>query len=144
MDAQISMWAALIGAGLVLAVLILAGAHLLANYQGASYKCSVVGPRSAAAALDSEPIGRFSYWTLGRECEWPRADGDGTVVATNGAEGSLLLLAVMPAVASGGLAMAMARRRRYWLLLDVAEDSVPPNYAQPPAAPAANERPSSS
>jgi len=80
---------ALILLGISAALGVVAFTWLAASYGGLDHKCIVDGPRrdSAPFALVSEAVrvhGYFSWWPLGRTCDWERADGQGFVTAGPG------------------------------------------------------------
>lgn len=93
--------------GAIVFLVTLGGAFVIANYKTAEYKCLVEGPHSPLAEISEDSTvlrnARFSVWPLGRECEWRRADGAGTVTAdSNNWPGTAVLL-VAGSTAVGGL-----------------------------------------
>lgn len=82
-------------------------AHFLATYQGLDYKCTVDGPHSPFALITEAPVavGRFGHWPLGRECEWPLADGTGTIVAHSESWTGTFALVSSLVIAFGGLVL---------------------------------------
>ncbi|MBC7763045.1 MAG: hypothetical protein H7201_14880 [Candidatus Saccharibacteria bacterium] len=88
---------ALILLGVCAALGVVAFTWLAATYGGLHYKCIVEGPRrdSAPFALVSEEArvhGYFSWWPLGRTCDWERADGQGFVPAGPGWTNTILFV----------------------------------------------------
>ncbi|MCU1408175.1 MAG: hypothetical protein JWM23_255 [Microbacteriaceae bacterium] len=86
-EARSSAGGVFLTAGTVVALGVVLLSYVPAMYHGADYKCLVEGPFSAQAEISERPgiaTGRFSFWPLGRECEWARADGRGTVVVNSG------------------------------------------------------------
>jgi hypothetical protein len=78
---------------------LIASSALASSRGGMEYNCMVAGPvptEPPLAVVSEAPgivEGSFSVWPLGRQCEWNRADGRGTVVADSGAWGSTALAA---------------------------------------------------
>jgi hypothetical protein len=102
--------------GAFMVLMVITFAHLIATYHGLEYGCLVDGPRSTLAIISEAPgivEGRFSYWPLGRECEWVRADGNGTVVARPESwTGTLALVASASIALSGIVLIGLATFRR--------------------------------
>ena len=97
----------LIVAGLGAAVLVTAGAYLVAVHGGLDYACAVEGPFSPLAEMSERAdgvSGSFSWWPLGRNCTWAAASGTGTVLATSG-WGHTVFLAVSLGVAAVGIGL---------------------------------------
>jgi hypothetical protein len=96
---------ALLALGLFLGLAIYCLWFVASTYQGLDYKCLVEGPYSPLAVVSEASgivTGRFGHWPLGRECEWLRADGAGTIVAqSNNWTGSVELLASTGIALSG-------------------------------------------
>lgn len=102
----------LIVVGVIAAVGVVAVAWLSATYGGLDYKCVVEGPRRTAApfALASEAVrvsGSFSFWPLGRACDWQRADGQGFVTAGPGWTTTIIFLVGVGIASIGGLLLAV-------------------------------------
>jgi H+/Cl- antiporter ClcA len=100
--------------GVLCALIVFTLVYLGATYQGLDYKCWTAGPRSPLAEISEDPAvvtGSFSYWPIGRECEWRRAGGDGTVVVPSDWAGTgAVLLPLL--IALGGLFLIGLRRFR--------------------------------
>src|SRR5690554_842110 len=94
-------------AGAAVSVGLVASSALVASHGGHDYKCMVEGPvpTEPPLAVVSEASGivegSFTLWPIGRQCEWDRADGNGTVTANSGAWGTT-------AFAGGGALLALA------------------------------------
>lgn len=84
----------LLFAGAAVCLSLVASSAMVSSRGGMEYNCMVSGPvpTEPPLAVVSEASGivegSFSVWPLGRQCEWDRADGRGTVVANSGAWGS--------------------------------------------------------
>ena len=97
----------LIVAGLGAAVVVTAGAYLVAVHGGLDYACAVEGPFSPLAEMSERAdivSGSFSWWPLGRNCTWAAASGTGTVLATSD-WGHTVFLAVSLGVAAVGIGL---------------------------------------
>lgn len=86
-----------------------AALQLLAGiWKGPTYKCLVEGPSSPLGEVSERSgivTGSASFWPLGRECEWARADGAGTVTSYSG---SWLETLVAVGMGAAGLALVFA------------------------------------
>ena len=81
-----SIGISLIVVGVIAALCVVALARRSATHGGLDYKCLVEGPRQVSAPfmVTSEAVrvhGSFSWWPLGRACNWQRADDQGFVTA---------------------------------------------------------------
>ena len=101
--------------GITVAFFIYVIVYFGATYQGLDSRCFISGPRSPLAQVSEVPSveGNFSHWPLGRECEWRRADGGGTVIARSEGwpETIAVLLSASVALAGLGLMTSAAVRR---------------------------------
>jgi hypothetical protein len=106
--------ATLFAIGTAVWFLVVAAVHLTSSYQGADYRCSVAGPWSSVASASEASFARgdFSWWPIGRVCEWHMANGDIDVVRTADWGGTVLVYGIA-AVAVWGAVLAVwpARRR---------------------------------
>ena len=107
-----SIGISLIVVGVLAGVCVFALAWLSATYGGLDYKCLVEGPRrvSAPFAVTSEAVrvhGTFSWWPLGRACNWQRADGQGFVIAGPGWSTTVTSLVCAAVASVGGVLVAI-------------------------------------
>jgi hypothetical protein len=93
-DARRRLGCVLLFAGAAVCLSLVASSAMGSSRGGMEYNCLVSGPvptEPPLAVVSEAPgivEGSFSVWPLGRQCEWDRADGRGTVVANSGAWGS--------------------------------------------------------
>jgi hypothetical protein len=111
-----SIGISLIVVGVIAALCVVALAWLAATYGGLDYKCLVEGPRrvSAPFAVTSEAVrvhGSFSWWPLGRACNWQRADGQGFVLAGPGWITTITFLVCAAVASVGGVLIAIGNAR---------------------------------
>lgn len=111
-----SIGISLIVVGVIAALCVVALAWLSATYGGLDYKCLVEGPRrvSAPFAVTSEAVrvhGSFSWWPLGRACNWQRADGQGFVTAGPGWTTTITFLVCAAVASVGGVLIAIGNVR---------------------------------
>jgi hypothetical protein len=102
----------LLAIGLTMGLATLGISFAVASYQGLDYKCIVEGPFSPVAAIGEASgvvTGQFGLWPLGRECEWLRADGEGTVVANSGDWTGTFAIGVSVGIVVAGM-LLIARR----------------------------------
>ena len=109
--------------GVVMWLIGAAGTHFVTNYQGAEYNCLVAGPSSPLAyPLEASPVSAgFSWWPVGRECEWHTATGDTVVVRTDDWTATVVLHGIGAIALMGGLLAVWPARRR-----DTAEPETQP------------------
>ncbi len=96
-----------------LGLLVVAASYAMATYQGVDYKCIADGPRHPEAVVSEGDIvaGGFSWWPLGRTCEWDGADGAGTVLAQGGSYPASAITYSLVAGGAIGVAASFARSR---------------------------------
>jgi hypothetical protein len=106
-DARRRLGHVVLFAGAALCLGLVGSSALVSAHGGLEYKCLVEGPRPTepplAVVSEASGIveGSFTLWPVGRQCEWDRADGLGTVTANSGAWGTT-------AFAGGGALLAIA------------------------------------
>jgi hypothetical protein len=102
--------ASLLVLGGFLALIIYGCAYMFAGYQGLDYNCIVAGPFSPLAVKyeAATATGHFGHWPLGRECEWGRADGAGTVIARSDNWTGTLVLGSALLIALWGVLLMIA------------------------------------
>ena len=104
--------------GVVVCLGLVASSALVSSRGGLEYNCLVSGPvptEPPLAVVSEAPgivEGSFTLWPIGRQCEWDRADGDGTVTVTSGAWGTTAFAAggALLALVGTGVILASARR----------------------------------
>jgi hypothetical protein len=100
------------GIAAALWLIVVTGAALIAEYQGAEYKCIVDGPHDPRAyPLEAGPVSAgFIMWPMGRECVWPTANG-GTVVAQTDDWVPTIAMVCFSAIGLWGAAIAVVPAR---------------------------------
>ncbi len=95
-----------------LGLLAVAASYVLASYQGVDYKCITSGPFHPGAVVSEGDIvvGGFSWWPLGRSCEWDRADGNGRLSAQSGSFPASAITYTLIAGGTLGAAASVVRR----------------------------------
>jgi hypothetical protein len=111
-----SIGISLIVVSAIAALSVVALAWLSATYGGLDYKCLVEGPRrvSAPFAVTSEAVrvhGSFSWWPLGRACNWQREDGQGFVIAGPGWTTTITFFVCAAVACAGGVLVAIGNAR---------------------------------
>lgn len=85
---------------------------LAASYGGLDYRCIADGPRREYApfAVVSEAVqvhGFFSWWPMGRACEWERADGHGFVTAGPGWSATIVFVSCVVIATAGAIVLTL-------------------------------------
>jgi hypothetical protein len=89
-------------------------AIVIANHGGLHAACASSGPWQVNGANpEAGPVdARFSWWPVGRACEWPASDGGTALVAQNESWTATYSLLALGALSLSGLVITLLPARR--------------------------------
>ena len=89
-------------------------AIVAANHDGLHTGCWRSGPwPTGMGSVESAPVGaRFSWWPVGRECEWRSADGTRSVIVQGDSWVATSVLVGLGALSASGVVIALLPARK--------------------------------
>jgi hypothetical protein len=89
-------------------------AMIIANQGGAHVACARSGPWQVEGSItDAAPVdASFSWWPVGRECEWPTTDGSTALVVQDESWTATYTLLALGAISLSGIVVTLLPARK--------------------------------